>query len=484
MGDDSVPGEGDSPDGSAVTGSNHIGEEGPKVIAVGGKGDIVLDVTFETSSATLRKSRKEALAAARKAGSAAAAPAPDLKPKVKVAYRVSQEALKKHSNYFFNLLSNPHFREAKLIADAHDRIKGRGSRPAEADVRDLPWITIADDDEATKAAGREQVFEDMLRVIHQEAPKVTRVTMSYLATLAITADRFDCTTVVSHSLNKELKSKWPVTSNRPMRDDAGRATDVEQVLRQKILVSWLLGQPLRLHNATRELIIRGSSRWGTFYDAGDSDTTTAAWWSLPDGLEHELQYRRDCILNAIASVQRHFLHLYSSRERQCKLGYDSSAACDSFQLGQLLRFLMSKDLLFLVDFSPSSLESVPDTTSTVDIHELLATLRQCPSYQVDKHHANCGPRIRVEPVLDFIRAMLSANVVAVSLADWKRRREDVSWEAAVRAAEERDEEEGRTFEFTRALSNDQRLRMEGAIWADRMAKKFFTSASWDWTPEA
>ena len=202
--------------------------------------------------------------------------------------------------------------------------------------------------------------------------------------------------------------------------------------------------------------------------------------SVPD----ELRYRRECILDAISSVQRHFLRLYSSRERQCKLGYDSSAACDSFQLGQLLRFLMSKDLLFLVDFSPSSLESVPDTTSTVDILELLATLRQCPSYQVDKHHTNCGPRIRVEPVLDFIRAMLSASAVSVSLADWKRRREDVSWEAAAPAAEERDGEEGRTFEFTRALSNDQRLRMEGAIWVDRMATKVFTAGSWDWTPEA
>jgi hypothetical protein len=289
MGDDSVPGDGDSPDdGSAVTGTtSHVGGQNRKVIAIGSKDDIVLDVTFETSSATLRKSRKEALAAARKAGSAAAVPVPDLKPKVKVAYRVSLEALRKHSNYFSNLLSNPNFREAKLIAGAHDRIKARGARPAEADVRDLPWITIADDDEATKAAAREHVFEDVLRIIHQEPPKVPRVTMSYLATLAITADRFDCTTVVSHCLNKELKSKWPVTSNRPMRDDAGRATDVEQVLRQKILVSWLLGQPLRLHNATRELIMRGSSRWSTFYDAGDNETTTAAWWSLPDGLERE-----------------------------------------------------------------------------------------------------------------------------------------------------------------------------------------------------
>lgn len=182
-------------------------------------------------------------------------------------------------------------------------------------------------------------------------------------------------------------------------------------------------------------------------------------------------------------MQRHFLHLYTSRERQCKLGYDSSAACDSFQLGQLLKFLMSKNLLFLVDFSPISLDAVPDT-SMVDMDELLATLRQCPSYQVDKHHTNCGPRIRVEPVLEYIRAMLSANVVAVPLADWKRRRADVSWVVTQTPGDVHDEGKGRTFAFTRALANDQRLRYEGAIYADRMAKKLFTAESWDWTPEA
>ena len=281
--DDSVPADGDSLDGSAADGSSH--ERGPRVIEVGEKGDIILDVTFETSPETLRKSRKAALAASRRAGSSAPPP-PDLKPKVRAAYRVSLEALRKHSNYFANLLSNPHFREAKLITDAHDRLKARGSSPREADASELPWIAIADDDEATKAAGREQAFEDMLRIIHQQPPKTTRVTMSYVTTLAITADRFDCTTIVARSLNSDLKFKWPVTSTRPMQDDAGRATDIEQVLRQKILVSWLLGQPMRLQHSTRELIMRGSSHWSAFYDDTEADTT-AAWWTLPDGLERE-----------------------------------------------------------------------------------------------------------------------------------------------------------------------------------------------------
>ena len=190
----------------------------------------------------------------------------------------------------------------------------------------------------------------------------------------------------------------------------------------------------------------------------------------------------------MASVQRHFLRLYGSRERQCKLGYDSSAACDSFQLGQMLKFLVSKGLLFLVDFSAQSLETLSDT-SLLDVDELLSTLKQCPNYQVDKHHTNCGLRIRIDPILDYIRSMLSANVISISHTDWTRRRSEASWQQKSPANRSNgigrnDEGHGeREFAFTRALANDQRLRYEGAIYVDRMARALFTAESWNWTPE-
>lgn len=198
----------------------------------------------------------------------------------------------------------------------------------------------------------------------------------------------------------------------------------------------------------------------------------------------ELRYRRERILTTIASVQRHFLAQFSSRERQCKLGYDTSAACDSFQLGQMLKFFLAKNLLFLVDFSPTSLDAVPDT-AMVDIEELLSTLQQCPSYQVDKNHTNCGLRVRVEPILVYMRSMLSANVIAVPHADWKRRRAEVSWATSKQNGSARDDDSpDRTFAFTRAIANDQRLRYEGALYVDKMAKAMFTAEAWDWTPEA
>lgn len=191
----------------------------------------------------------------------------------------------------------------------------------------------------------------------------------------------------------------------------------------------------------------------------------------------ELRHRRECILNTIASVQRHFLNLYASRDRQCKLGYDSSAACDSFQLGQMLKFLTSREMLYLVDFSPLSLDLVPDT-SRLDLEELIATLKQFPNYQVDRHHTNCGPQTRIKPIMDYLRSMLSANVISISHANWTKRRVEASW------AEHKGDNDGCTFAFTRAISNDQRLHQEGTFHADRMAKSLFTAGSWDWTPEA
>lgn len=476
----------DGTDGSSSA-STPDGQDAVPVVVVADRGDIILALTFETSLETLKSSRRTALGTVRKASDVAAAaqplPTSSLRARARVAYRVRVDALRKKSRYFENLLSNARFREAQLVADACERFRAMRIDPREAAVADLPRIAIVDDDQATQAAGRELAFEDMLRIIHQRPPRSSRATLSYLSTLAIMADRFDCVGPVSRSLSSDFNFKWPVTLSKPYHDGQGRSTGTEQLIRQKVLVAWLLEKPIPFRQASRELIIRGSSLWSLNPSHDTSAEKTAVWWNLPDGLELELQHRRECVLNAIASVQRHFLQLYGSREHQCKLGYDSSAACDSFQLGQMLKFFLSKKLGFLVDFSPRSLESVPDAC-LLDIDDLLATLKQCPSYQIDKNHTNCGLRIRIDPILDYLRAMLSANTVAPSHSEWKKHRLDVSWVVSRDSRCARDEEPARTFSFTRSLASDDRLRFQGAIYADKMAKSLFTADSWDWTPEA
>ncbi|KAF6821671.1 hydroxyproline-rich glycoprotein-like protein [Colletotrichum sojae] len=440
-------------------------------------GDVVLDVTFETSRETIAAARKTWQAAVKKFG-APRIPEPNLSSSIRVAYRVKLSVLKKHSRYFENLLGNKQFSEAANVEQTLARLTAEKLKMAEVGAGDLPWISIVDDDDATRSIGRDKVFEDLMRIMHGKQIQSNAVNMLHVTTLAILADRFDCRAVVSRHLSIDLKFKWPLTSTKPARSGTlKKAFDVENVLRQKILVSWLLEQPPRLHNYTREIILRGSVRWSSL--SVEETSRSELWWNLPDGLEQELQFRRECVLNTVASIQRHFLALYASRERQCKLGYDSSSACDSFQLGQMLKFFTSKELMGVVDFGPSSLDSIPDS-SVIDIDEILTTLKQVPSYQIDKHHTNCGIRTRIDPIVDYIRSMLSSSVLSISQVDWKNSRVEARW-LPEDQGQRLDEE--KKFEFTRSLASDQRLRYEGNMYADKMARRLFTADRWDWTPE-
>ncbi|KAI0013179.1 hypothetical protein F4779DRAFT_613709 [Xylariaceae sp. FL0662B] len=445
----------------------------PEMINIVENGDLILDVTFENSKDTLRSVRRA------QQKSASQEPQPALKMKVRLAFRVGLGTLKSQSKYFEKLLGNSRFKEAKDVANAFCALSLKNIKPGAADVKDLPWIKIHDDDEATHYAHRDHAFGDLLRILHGKETVTKPITMPFVTTLAVLADRFDCTATVSKYLTAGLKFKWPVTSRKPVRDEVSRMSrNNEDTLRQKILVSWLLNQPARFQAATKEIIVNGSCRWSSF--AEDHETSDATWWYLQDGIEQELQFRRQCILNTIASVQRHFLGLYTSRTRQCKLGYDSSAACDSYQLGEMFKFLVNKNLMFLVDFSPGSLDSIEDT-SLLQVDTILSTLRQCPSYQLDKNHTNCGLRTRILPILDFIQGLLSANSIPITRSTWKGNRQAAAWMPP--DTENHDQAEGDQFRFTRSLAGDQRFRFENAMGADKFARDVFTASNWDWTAE-
>ncbi|KAI0406376.1 hypothetical protein F4802DRAFT_596402 [Xylaria palmicola] len=494
---------GGSPDGGDPSSDPSRNGEQPEVITISERGDVVLDATFQNSKETIRAARKagtaQAQAQPRQAGRGEPLPQqpPPPKARVRLAFRVELAVLRRQSKYFDRLLGDARFREAKDVTDALAALSLRGVAPGDADAGELPWIAIHDDDEATPYAYRELAFADLLRILHSRearagSPAQTQpVTMPFVTTLAVLADRFDCAAAVSRYVATGLKFKWPVTTgragNRPAREDGiaglggtmSRAS--ESVLRQKILVSWLLNQPAKFQAATRELIMNGSCRWSSFGEE-EGEAATATWWYLQDGLEQELQYRRNCILNTLASVPRHFLALYTSARsaRQCKLGYDSSVACDSYQLGETFKFLTNRGLLCLADFSPASLGSLADAALLLPVDGVLAALRQCPSYQIDKNHTNCGLRTRMLPILDFVQALLSANSIPVSRAAWKS---DPAAHAWMPAGDGRDDGDERPFRFTRAMAGDDRLRFENAMGADKFARQVFTATSWDWTSE-
>ncbi|KAI0513110.1 hypothetical protein F5B22DRAFT_612303 [Xylaria bambusicola] len=482
-----------TPDGGDTSSSEppHGGDQHPEVVVISEHGDVVLDVTFQNSKDTIRAARKAV--PVRPTGRTDPQPQqPVPKARVRLAFRVDLAVLRGQSKYFDKLLGDAHFKEAKDIADAFAALSLKKVQPRDADAKDLPWISIHDDDEATSYAYREMVFADLLRILHGQDAKTgqAQITMSFVTTLAVLADRFDCAAAVSKYVATGLKFKWPVTNRGKLssaRDDSGGASfsgmsrTNENVLRQKILVSWLLNQPGKFQAATRELIMNGSCQWSSFGEQED-ESTSATWWYLQDGLEQELQYRRNSVLNTLASVPRHFLMLYTSSRsaRQCKLGYDSSVACDSYQLGEMFKFLANKGLLFLVDFSPGSLDVIADT-ALLPVDHILSTLRQCPAYQIDKNHTNCGLRTRLLPILDFIQALLSANSIPISRAAWKNGRAAHAWMPA--DVDGKADGVEKPFRFTRALAADQRLRFENAMGADKFARDVFTATSWDWTAE-
>lgn len=283
----------------------------PKVITIASRGDVLLEVTFETSSSTLRATRK-ALPKPRPGRRDPLPPQPLLKPRIHLAYRVDLATLKKHSRYFTNLLGDTRFHEARAIESRLRDLSLRGDDPSGLDADQLPRVQITDDDEATRSAGREDVFRDMLRVLHGGGVITRPVTILYVATLAVMADRFACAATVSRYLGTGLKFRWPATP-APVRPGAGAGGEVdgmaglspaaEELLRQKILVSWLLDQPARFQAAARELIMFGSHRWSVgnaeededddddygndskFPDDATSSRQEALWWYLPDELE-------------------------------------------------------------------------------------------------------------------------------------------------------------------------------------------------------
>lgn len=278
----------------------------PDVIAIAPKGDLVLDVTFETSKSTLKAARK-ATAPKKPPPRPGQAKSQVQAAQIRLAYRVDLATLKKHSRYFTNLLGDTRFSEARAVAASLADLSLRGEKPA--DVTDpkawasLPRVRIIDDDEATRspAAGRERALRDMLRILHGQSATTKPVTMLHVVTLAVLADRFACAAAVARYLATGLKFKWPATPPSRLREEdglSGLGLAAEEVVRQKVLVSWLLDQPPRFSASTREMVIHGSHRWSMKDESEDEEDVTldparvaassrqeALWWYLPDGLE-------------------------------------------------------------------------------------------------------------------------------------------------------------------------------------------------------
>lgn len=294
----------------------------PELVDIAKAGDLILDVIFENSKATVKAARKRQQQQAPSlkthpiGGQSSAGTGPAPRSKLRLGFRVDAGVLRRQSQYFDRLLSDTRFQEARTISAALEALTLRNVKPVDAEIRDLPWIQVIDDDDATHYAYRDNVFADLLRLLHGKetavaaaatastasptatstapaAPKTPPPTLDFWTALAILADRFDCAAPVAKALKAAggLRIKWPVTQRKQPPsgngEEARMSRQTESVLRQKILVSYLLDQPPRFLAATRELIMNGSCKWSAFPDPNEATEEEASWWYLPDELERE-----------------------------------------------------------------------------------------------------------------------------------------------------------------------------------------------------
>ena len=133
-------------------------------------------------------------------------------------------------------------------------------------------------------------------------------------------------------------------------------------------------------------------------------------------------HRRNCILATISSIQDHFLRLYASKTRHCKLGYDSSSQCDSFQLGEMVRFFVKRGTL---ELQSRLFESQGCHSYIGSINVLLTSLGDCPEYQIDQYHKHCGLRSQFRPAIEFLK--FNCRYQGVCMSCWRLDKRCYSW---------------------------------------------------------
>jgi hypothetical protein len=370
-------------------------EDDPLVIAPGG--DLVLDVSQEEDSQ-------------------------------RYSYRVDSKTLQQHSRYFENLLSG-RFSEGQHLSAALEVLKlGQHADIAQAPADILPHISIVNVGRiaVSKSAVIKPLLADFLRAVHGGDLAVANPPLANLANLAVVADRFDAVT----QLAKYAQRRKYIQIIDARSKGKAAPTLTEERTRQKLFVGLLFDHPAWVSKYSKHLVMRDSMQWRP---GAEEDHTKALWWDIPRGIEDEMIQRREYILETINSLQAHFLKLYTSGERQCKLGYDTSLACDSFQLGEMIRFFHKIDTARIQG-------KIYDTTEPTyylgDIERLLLSLRQSSNYQIDSNHGHCGLRSRLLPLLDLIQNQLSLETgsldIGICLECWNQNRTEYAWSLAKR----------------------------------------------------
>lgn len=280
----------------------------------------------------------------------------------------------------------------------------------------LPRLDIKDVGRISPVKALDALLTDFLSLMHEKDVKFAFQAINF-ANLAIVADRFDALETVKSYVHRKKLLIGIENRTTPGKVDANLSEDK---VRQRLLIAILLDFPFWLDRYSHRLVMKG-------WVGMERNTSGALWWDLPSQVEEEIACRREYVLETIQSLQSHFLALYTSRERQCKMGYDNSAQCDSFQLGEMIRFFTRIGTLHLQGTIASSDEE-SQLPCQDDLTTLLDTLRQVPEYQIDRFHTHCGIRTKIIPLIDAIQL----SHLGICAECWASNRKESSWLEAKR----------------------------------------------------
>jgi len=322
-----------------------------------------------------------------------------------LAVRVHTHLLIMHSTYFASLLSPmTSFAEGALVTKQLAALKAQYSSPSHVSISELPRVKIDYVGQISQVTSIKPLMLDFLRLIQkirletgiQRGVKGLKMPIKNVANLAIVADRFGAANIVG---------QW-VAHNVPHPGPEKAAELSEEQVRMRLCIGVLLNLDTWVNVYSLSLILVGSSRWSPY--GAEPSETDPMWSIIPRGLEEELQFRRVQILETFGTLQSYMLTFYASKARKCWLGYDSSPQCDSFQLGEFVKFLARNGLLDLrasiLGISSDEADSYRSDNEEYqgDIRSLLATFRKCPAYQLDSNHGHCGPKKDLMTGLDII----------------------------------------------------------------------------------
>lgn len=344
------------------------------------------------------------------------------------SFRVATSALKAKSKYFSRLLESGRFGEGLQLASQHEVLLQKFRTLSLVPDAELPTIRIEDLGRISAVKSIRPLLTDFLHILHDQDTQATPP-VSNLANLAIVADRFDALEAVRVHVRRKKVIKALDARTQP-KQDAGLS---EERIRQRLLVGLMLDHPPWVDKYSARLITKG-------WIGQESDLEDPLWWDLPNRIEEELVLRRDCLLETIQSMQVFFLGQYSSRARQCRLGYDTSPECDSFQFGEMVRFFLRAGTLRLENMIITTGEEQPAPSYDGDLHLLLDRLKQIPEYQVDRNHSHCGIRTRLVPFADLIIA--SMQQIGLCGDCWAEDRHSHAWLSAKRPLKWRRQADG------------------------------------------